>query len=82
MFGFMSNVRVKIFVNNVVLSWIVFFVKFFFYIGSNVFFNIEFFYCLCRNFYSILLYVFRYVSIFYYSFFVRYLKYKVRVFCS
>lgn len=58
MFGFVGNVVIEIFFNNIMLCGIVFFVEFFFDVCSNVFFNVVFFKGCGCIIYGILLYVF------------------------
>lgn len=64
MFCFMCDVTAKVTANNAVPCWVVFFIKFLFDKGGNVFFNVVFFKSLTCTIDGILLHVFRHVCVF------------------
>jgi len=61
---FMGNIRPKIPSDNTMPCWVVFFVKLFFDVGRNIFFNVIFFECLRCTVNCVLLHFFGHVRIF------------------
>lgn len=76
MLRFMGHVGTKVPPNNTVPGGVVFLVKFFLDVGSDVFLDVELFHCLCSTLYSILLHVLGHVGIFDHSFSLGHLQPK------